>query len=96
MSRAVRREQLNHSLGRTLAALLGSLPVALAIGIALGTVLPLRTEQRYLIGSYSVFPTWVALACWLLLATSAGRAWGALALVSSLAALLSLLGLWLR
>jgi hypothetical protein len=96
MSRVIRREQLNHSTSRTLAALLGSLPVALGIGIALAAVLPLRLDQRYLIGSYSVFPVWVALACWLLLASSARRAWGALGLVSSVAALLSLVGLVLR
>jgi hypothetical protein len=96
MSRVIRREQLNHSTSRTLAALLGSLPVAFLVGIALAAVLPLRMEERYLVGSYSVFPAWVALACWLLLATSARRAWGALGVVSSVAVLLSLVGLGLR
>jgi len=96
MSRVVPRELLNHSTSRTLAALLGSLPVALLVGIALAAALPVPLEQRYLIGSYSVVPSWVALACWVLLAPSARRAWGALGLVSSVAALLSLVGLGLR
>lgn len=96
MSRVIRRQRLNHSTSRTLAALLGSLPGALLSGIALAAVLPLRIDQRYLIGSYSVFPVWVALACWLLLATSGRRAWGALGLVSSIALLLSVVGLALR
>jgi hypothetical protein len=96
MSRVMRREPLNHSTSRTLAALLGSLPVALLIGIALAAALPLRMDQRYLIGSYSVFPAWVTLACWVLLATSAGRAWGVLGLVSVVATVLGLVGLGLH
>jgi hypothetical protein len=96
MSRVIRREQLNHSTSRSVAALLGSLPVALSIGVALAAVLPLRLDQRYVIGSYAVFPAWVALACWVLLAPSAPHAWRSLGLVSSLAALLSLAGICLR
>ena len=96
MSRVARRQQLNHSTWRTLAALLGSMPVALLIGIALAAALPLRTEQRYLIGSYAVVPLWVGLACSSFLASSARRAWIALGLVSAAAALLACLSLRLR
>jgi hypothetical protein len=96
MSPVARRQQLNHSTSRTLAALLGSMPVALLIGIALGSALPLRTEARYLIGSYAVVPLWVGLACSVFLAASARRAWAALALVSGAALLLAFLALRLR
>jgi hypothetical protein len=53
-------------------------------------------EPRYLIGSYAVVPLWVGLACGVFLASSARRAWAALAVVSGAAALLALLALCLR
>jgi hypothetical protein len=81
---------------RTLAALAGSLPVAVALGVALAALLPLRVEQRYLWGSYPVFPLWVVLACRTALAKSARRAWLGLAGVLGAAVLLTLLGLGLR
>jgi hypothetical protein len=93
VSRIARRQQLNHSALRTLAALGGSLPVSLLLGIALAAALPLRLELRYLIGAYSVVPLWAALACCLFLARSAWRAWLWLALACSLAAGVSWLAL---
>ena len=86
MSRVARRQQLNHSTSRTLAALVGSLPAALLLGIALAAALPVRLELRYLIGSYSVVPLWAALACSVFLARNARRAWLGLALTCALAA----------
>lgn len=78
----------DHSTSRTLAALIGTVPAALLLGIALTLALPLPLDQRYLIGSYSVAPAWVALSCCVFLAASAKRAWllvSALILVSAAA-----------
>lgn len=86
MSRVARRQQLNHSTSRTLAALVGSLPVSLLFGVALAAALPLRLELRYLIGAYAVVPLWAALACCLFLVRNARRAWLWLALAGALAA----------
>jgi hypothetical protein len=96
MSHVARRRKLNHSTSRTLAALLGSLPVAVGSGIALGAVLPLPLADRYLVGNYSVFPIWVALACAVFLAESARRAWFGLLGALAAAALVALVGLGLR
>ena len=96
MSRVARRQPLNHSTSRTLAALVGSLPVSLLLGIALAAALPLRLELRYLIGVYSVVPLWAALACGLFLVRNAGRAWLWLALACALAAGVSWLALRTR
>lgn len=71
---------LNHSLSRTLAATLGSIPLALASGVAVTLTLPLGENERLLVGSYSVFPVWVAVSCWIFLAPSGRRAWLNLAL----------------
>ena len=96
VSRVARRQQLNHSASRTLAALVGSLPVSLLLGIALAAALPLRLELRYLIGVYSVVPLWAALACCLFLVRNARRAWLWLALAGALAAGVSWLALRAR
>jgi hypothetical protein len=90
------RQLSSHSASRTLAALAGSLPVAVALGVALAALLPLRVEQRYLWGSYPVLPLWVVLACRTALAQSARRAWLGLAGVLGAAVLLTLLGHGLR
>jgi hypothetical protein len=96
MSRVARRQPLNHSTSRTLAALLGSLPVALLVGIALAAALPVGLGQRYLLGSYAVLPLWLGLACCVFLAGSARRAWAALGIVSAIAGLVAWLALPLR
>ena len=96
MSRVARRQPLNHSTSRTLAALVGSLPASLLLGIALAAALPQQHELRYLIGAYSVVPLWAALACYLFLARNAGRAWLGLALACALAAGVSWLALRAR
>jgi len=90
------RQPLNHSLSRSVAALAGSLPVAIALGVALAALLPLPVDQRYLVGSAPVFPLWVALACRAILAENAWRAWLGLGGVLAAAAALALIGLELR
>lgn len=78
-----------HDLGRTLAALVGSGPVALAISIALAHVLPAPFEWRLLIGSYATVPVWIALMWGAFVARSGRRAWAGLAcaLAPSIAAI---------
>ena len=95
-SHVAQRRKLNHSTSRTLAALLGSLPVAVGGGIALAAILPLPLTERYAVGSYSVFPIWVGVACAVFLAESARRAWLGLLGALTAAALVALLGLRLR
>jgi hypothetical protein len=82
------RAQLDHSAGRTLAALVGALFAALALGVALAYVVPAPVTERYLIGSVAVLPTWAALCTWLFIAPSGKRAWlrvGALIVAALLA-----------
>jgi hypothetical protein len=80
-----RRAALGHSASRTLAAVLGTLPVALAIGIAIAYLIPLPVTERYLIGSVAVFPLWTAASLVTFLAPSGRRAWLRLAIVLALA-----------
>ena len=94
MANLSRRQQLNHSTARTLAALLGTIPVALGVGVVLVRVLPLEPAWRVLLGSYSVFPVWGALAVTTFLARSARRAW--LALLAALALLVAVSALGAR
>ncbi len=82
---ARRRAALDHSTSRTLAALLGSLPVALALGVAIAYLIPLAVTERYLIGSVSVFPLWAAASIVTFLAPSGRRAWLGLAVVLAIA-----------
>lgn len=89
------RRELNHSTARTLAALLGTVPVALAFGIVLARVLPLPVPHPYLLGNFSVFPVWVALSLWVFLAPSGKRAWLGLLSVSAGLGVVALLGRWL-
>lgn len=78
-----------HNLGRVLAALVGTGPVALAISVALAHVFPAPFEWRLLIGSYAAVPVWIALIWIALVARSGRRAWALLgcALAVSLAAI---------
>jgi hypothetical protein len=90
-SRASRRGALNHSLARALAALFGTMPVALAFGVVLASALPLPPPTRILFGYFSVFPTWVTLCLRAFLAASALRAWlGLLVLAALLGAAMAL------
>jgi hypothetical protein len=96
MFKPTQRQKLQHSTARTLAALLGSIPVAIAVGVALTAILPMPMGQRYLIGLYSVFPLWTALCAWAFLASSGRRAWLALLGTGAAAALVASIGLSLR
>jgi hypothetical protein len=96
MSKVTQRQKLQHSTARTLAALLGSMPVAIAVGVALTAVLPLPLGQRYLVGLYSVFPLWTALSVGAFLASSGRRAWLALLGSGAAAALVASIALGLR
>ncbi len=88
-----RKDELNHSLSRTLAATLGTIPVALALGISLACALPLPPSLSLTVGSYSVFPIWVGAACLSFLARSARRAWLSLLSILLLAAVIAGLAL---
>jgi len=81
--------QLRNFAARSLAATLGTIPVALALGAALALTLPLPASMGLTIGAYAVFPIWVAAACCTFLAESATRAWVSLICVAGLASLLS-------
>ena len=96
MSPMTQRHRLQHSTARTLAALVGSIPVAIAIGVALTAVLPLPIGRRYLVGLYSVFPVWTALCTAAFLASSGRRAWLALLGTGVGAILVASIGLALR
>ena len=76
-----------HSAGRTLAALIGTLPVALAVALAIAYLLPVPITERYLIGSVTVLPLWTAASCWTFLAPSGRRAWRWLAIALAAAVL---------
>jgi hypothetical protein len=92
VARASQRSKLNHSTARTLAALLGTLPVALALGVLSSELLPLAGSTRYLIGYFSVFPLWVALSLTVFLAPGGKQAWLGLLAVSALLGVAFLVG----
>jgi len=69
----MRREP--HAVGRTLAALLGTLPGACFFGIALARTQPFELETRAVLGVVSVLPAWALAACWAVCASTAARAW---------------------
>jgi hypothetical protein len=75
MAKSSWQQRPHHSLARTLAALIGSVPVALGVGLCVALLLPIDASARYLVGSFSVFPLWTGLCLWTLLAADARRAW---------------------
>ena len=90
-----RDDELNHSASRTIAAIVGTIPLTLAVGVALTLILPLPASVRLTIGWYSVFPFWVSAACFVFLARSGRRAWLSLLCASLLASLVAGLALLL-
>jgi hypothetical protein len=92
MAKSTRQQRYQHSLARTLAALLGTVPVSLGLGLCLALLLPIDASARYLVGSFSVFPVWVGLCLWVLLAADARRAWLLLLGASVLLGVLIVLG----
>ncbi|WP_373048396.1 hypothetical protein [Vulgatibacter sp.] len=76
----------DHGLGRTTAALLGSLPAALATSVAMVQLLPFGLELRFMLGFFAFFVLWPAAICVLFLARSGLRAWGLAILLTAAAA----------
>jgi hypothetical protein len=69
------RKRAVHDTSKTLAAVLGTAPVALALGIAVALLLPASPGVRFAIGFHGVIPVWVTLICVVFNARSARRAW---------------------
>jgi hypothetical protein len=85
----------NHSLSRSLAAVVGTIVPALLAGIALTLVLPLQINERYLVGWISVLPMWASLALWVFLARSGRQAWLFVGLVSLSSIVVAMVGVGL-
>ncbi|WP_437633791.1 hypothetical protein [Sorangium sp. So ce854] len=68
---------------RVVAALVGTLPVALLSGVCLARFAPLSEGARGALGFSLVVPLWVAAMCVAFLARSAARAWGMCAALSA-------------
>jgi hypothetical protein len=64
-----------HDAGKTLAAIVGTAPVALALGVVLALLLPTSPSMSLAIGVHAVIPAWVALMCVVFNARNARRAW---------------------
>jgi hypothetical protein len=94
VSEGVESKAANHSLARTLAALVGAPLAAFAVGAGLVLLLP-AGGRSFLIGFHLVVPLWVVLACGLPLLRNGRVAWGvcvALALPLAVALLVRRLG----
>ncbi|MFB1483862.1 hypothetical protein [Corallococcus sp. RDP092CA] len=66
----------NHSVARTLAAVLGAPLAAFAVGAAVMAFLPVSGTWAFALGFHVVLPVWVGLACALPLARNGRVAWG--------------------
>jgi hypothetical protein len=62
---------------RVLAALAGTLPLALFASAALARFLPLSEDTRFAIGFTLAIPLWITAMSFAFLARSAARAWAA-------------------
>ncbi|RKH52510.1 hypothetical protein [Corallococcus aberystwythensis] len=83
----------NHSVARTLAAVVGAPLAAFAVGAALMAFLPVSGPWAFALGFHGGLPVWVALACTLPLARNGRVAWGVcLAVVVPVAVALMLRG----
>ena len=90
------RSEPGHSTARTLAAVLGTVPLALSVAAALALTLPLPLEHRVVAGGYSTFPVWVAASTWVFLSSSARQAWIRVAAFTAAASLVALAAAVLR
>ena len=79
----------DHGVGRTSAALLGSLPLSLAFSVLLARGLPLAADLRFAIGFFAFFAIWPAAICLLFLMRSGVRAWAVVAGSTAALALLA-------
>ncbi len=68
---------------RLLAALVGTLPVAVLASACVARFAPLSGDTRSLLGFALVVPLWVTAMCVAFLARSATRAWGVCAALSA-------------
>lgn len=76
MTASVLSKAANHSLARTLAAVVGAPLVAFTWGAGSVAFLPLSAERAFAFGFHLVVPLWVALACVLPLLKNGRVAWG--------------------
>jgi hypothetical protein len=74
-SRPVKRPYAPPTASRVIAALLGTLPVALFAAAALARFLPAPEPVRFAIGYSAMLPLWLAAMCWIAVARSGRRAW---------------------
>ena len=82
----------DHGFGRTTAALLGSLPLSVALSTAVSRLLPFELELRFALGFFGFFAIWPLAICCLFLARSGVRAWAAVVLLTALASGVAMLG----
>lgn len=61
---------------RVLAALVGTLPLAVLASVCLARFAPFAESTRAALGFSLVVPLWLAAMCFAFLARSAARAWG--------------------
>ncbi|WP_437277999.1 hypothetical protein WME90_43365 [Sorangium sp. So ce375] len=85
-----RRARLDAAL-RVLAALIGTLPLAVLGSVCLARFAPFGEATRSAVGFSLVVPLWLAAMCVAFLARSAARAWGGCA---ALGAVLLALAYW--
>jgi hypothetical protein len=90
------RSELEHSTARSLAAVAGTVPLALSVAVALALALPLPLVQRLVVGGYSTFPVWVAASVWIFLSRSGKRAWLRVGACTAAAALIAVVAATLR
>ncbi len=76
MTDSVLSKAANHSVARTLAALVGAPLVAFAVGAALVAFLPVSGVWALALGFHAMVPLWVALACVLPMMRDGRVAWG--------------------
>ncbi|WP_437528323.1 hypothetical protein WME79_44770 [Sorangium sp. So ce726] len=69
---------------RVLAALVGTLPLAVLASVCLARFAPLAEDTRSALGFSLVVPLWLAAMCFAFLTRSAARAWGACAALGAL------------
>ncbi|AUX48186.1 hypothetical protein SOCE26_097170 [Sorangium cellulosum] len=74
---------------RALAALVGTLPIAVLGGACLSRFAPLTEEARFILGYALAIPLWVAAMCLAFLARTAARAWAVCAAISVMLAALT-------
>ncbi len=74
---------------RVLAALVGTLPLAVLASVCLARRLPLAEGARLTLGFTLAIPVWVAVMCLVFLARGGWRAWGLCSAATLLLGLLS-------